>query len=151
MPTFVERSEPGRQPAHRIGAGRITKLGHRWLPGSAAEARAGSKPAATSDDLPLPDGPMIPKEPVDCEPSDQLSDQPVSSAEVSRAPPPRTTPALKRAQDRMPIRRAIPGTRRRSRRHVLAGQHPEKRPRLEPRSGHGGPPRLGRAHHLRAW
>ena len=56
------RSHRRRRAARAADArrGGCTCCGHDWLPGSTPLASAGSRPARTTDDLPLPDGPTTP-------------------------------------------------------------------------------------------
>ena len=54
------RREPAQgasQLARRVLAGAEHDLRQSWLPGRTPPASAGSSPALTTDDLPLPDGP----------------------------------------------------------------------------------------------
>ena len=71
----------------------------------------------------------------------QLSDQPVSSAEISRVGHAERRQTLVRAHDRMPIRRAIPCSRGRSGDTSLPGQHPKGD--LVPNLGQAAAGRLG--------
>ena len=52
-----------------------SSTGQLWLPGSAPASIAGSRPARSSDDFPLPDGPPMTSADADLQPADELVDQ----------------------------------------------------------------------------
>ena len=52
------------------------------LPGRTPPARAGRRPARSTDDLPLPDGPTMPRKPRADEAGDELGDEPLAAEEV---------------------------------------------------------------------
>ena len=69
-------SSSGRSP------GRSSRRLQPPLPGSTPPARAGRRPARRTDDLPLPDGPTMPRKPRADDAGDELGHEPLAAEEV---------------------------------------------------------------------
>ena len=75
------------------------------LPGRTPSASAGSSPARSTEDLPLPDGPTTPEQRRADQPRDQLGDQPLAAEEVRRVRDVERRQPLERARAPAPPRR----------------------------------------------
>ena len=72
--------------------GRTSAIVHRSLPGSTPCASAGSSPARSAEDFPLPEGPTIPSSGRAREPGDHLRHEPLAAEEERRRRRCRTRP-----------------------------------------------------------
>ena len=89
--------------------GRSSAIGQRSLPGSTPPASAASRPARSTDDLPLPDGADDAGQPRAGEPRDQLGDEPLAPEEELGVLDVEGRQALERADDDVSRRAAVAG------------------------------------------